>query len=48
MAEDCNNERLAMTRQYAAIGSVLITAGAAAGHLMKDIFGHTQFHGRSK
>jgi hypothetical protein len=48
MARNCNNERLAMTMQYVAIGSMIIMAGAAATHLLKDPFGSTQHHGRSK
>lgn len=48
MAKDCTNHRLAMTLQYVAIGSMIIMAGAAAAHLMKDVFGHTEHHGRSK
>jgi hypothetical protein len=48
MAKNCGNERLAMTMQYVAIGSMIIMAGAAAAHLMKDMFGHTEHHGRSK
>ena len=47
MAKDCNNERLAMTLQYVAIGSMIIMAGAAATRLVKDLFGHTERHGRS-
>ena len=30
MAKDCNNERLAMTLQYVAIGSMIVMAGATA------------------
>ena len=48
MAKNCSNERLAMTLNYVAIGSMIIMAGAAAAHLMKDLFGHTERHGRSK
>jgi hypothetical protein len=47
MAKDCNNERLAMTLQFVAIGSMIVMAGAAAAHLMKDLFGHNERHGRS-
>lgn len=47
MANNCNNARLAMTLQYVAIGSMIIMAGAAAAHLMKEMFGHTEHHGRS-
>jgi len=48
MARNCNNERLAMTLQYVAIGSVIIMAGAAAAHLMKELFGHSERRGRSQ
>jgi len=48
LAKNCNNERMAMTLQYVAIGSMIIMAGAAAAHLMKEMFGHTEHHGRSK
>ena len=47
MAKDCNNERLAMTLHYVAIGSMIITAGAAAARLVKDLFWQTERHGRS-
>jgi hypothetical protein len=42
MARDCKNERFAMILQTVAIGSMIIMAGAAAAHLMKDLFGHTE------
>jgi hypothetical protein len=48
LAKNCNNERMAMTLQYVAIGSMIIMAGAAAAHLMKEMFGHNEHHGRSK
>jgi hypothetical protein len=48
MAKNCKNERMAMTLQYVAIGSMIIMAGAAAAHLMKEMFGHTEHRGRSK
>jgi hypothetical protein len=48
MARNCGNEKLAMTMQYVAIGSMIIMASAAAVHLMKDLFGHTDHHGKSK
>jgi hypothetical protein len=47
MAKNCHNERMAMTLQYVAIASMIIMAGAAA-HLMKELFGPTEHHGRSK
>jgi hypothetical protein len=46
MARNCQNERLAMTLQYVAIGSMIIMAGAAAAHLMKELFGHTEPRGK--
>ena len=48
MAKNCNNERMAMTLQYVAIGSMIIMAGAAAAHILKDMFGHSEHHGRSR
>ena len=48
MAKNCTNERMAMTLQFVAIGSMIIMAGAAAAHLMKDLFGHTEHQGRAK
>ena len=48
MAKDCKNERLAMTLQYVALGSMIIMASAAGAHLLKEMFGHTEHHGRSK
>ena len=48
MSKNCNNERMAMTLQYVAIGSMIIMAGAAAVHLVKDLCGHIEHHGRPK
>ena len=48
MAKNCNNERMAMTLQYVALGSMIIMAGAAAAHILKDLFGHTGHQGRAK
>ncbi len=48
MAKNCGNERLAMTLQCVAIGSMIIMAGAAAAHLLKELFGHTERRGRSR
>jgi hypothetical protein len=48
MARNCAHERLAMTLQYVAIGSMIIMAGAAAAHLLKELFGHTDRRGRSR
>jgi hypothetical protein len=47
MARECKNERVAMILQSVAIGSMIIMAGAAAAHLLKDLFGHTE-QGRSR
>jgi hypothetical protein len=47
MARECKNERLAITLQTVAIGSMIIMAGAAAAHLLKDLFGRTE-QGRSR
>ena len=47
MAKDCKNERVAMILQSVAIGSMIIMAGAAAAHLLKDLFAHTE-QGRSR
>jgi hypothetical protein len=48
MAQDCKNKRLAMTMEYLAVGSIIIMAGAAAAHLMKDLFGRSESQGRSR
>ena len=48
MAKNCNNERLAMTLQCVAIGSMFIMAAASAAHLIKDLLRDTERHGRSK
>jgi len=48
MAKHCANERLAMTLQYVAIGSMIIMAGAAAARLLKELFGHTEQRGRRR
>lgn len=47
MARDCKNERLAMTLQYVAIGSMIIMAGVAATQALRDAFGPPD-RGRSK
>ena len=39
MAKNCNNDRMAMTLQYVAIGSMIIMAGAAASQVLRDSFG---------
>jgi hypothetical protein len=48
MARNCNNERIAMTLQCVAIGSMIIMAGAAAAHILKELFGHTDRNRRSR
>ena len=48
MAKNCNNERLAMTLQCVAIGSMIVMATATTAHLIKDLFRNTEHHGRSK
>ena len=48
MAKNCTNERLAMTLQYVAIGSMIIMAGAAAGRVLKELFGHAEHQSRSR
>jgi hypothetical protein len=48
MAGDCKNERLAMTMQCVALGSLIIMSGAAATRLMKEMFRDTEHHGRSR
>ena len=48
LARNCNNERMAMTLQYVAIGSMIIMAGAAATHLIRDLFRHSERDGRSR
>jgi hypothetical protein len=48
MAKDCKNERLVMTMKYVALCSMIVMAGAAGVHLMKEMFGHTEHHGRSR
>ena len=49
MAKNCTNERMAMVLQYVAIGSMIVMAGVAATHLLKDVFGsHSSGHGQGK
>ena len=48
MARNCNNERLAMTHQYVAIGSMVIMAGASATNLLKELFTHTERQDKSR
>ena len=49
MAKNCKSERMAMTLQYVAIGSMIIMAGVAASQVLKDAFGSPdRDRGRSK
>ena len=48
MANKCKNERLAMTLQCVAIGSMIVMAAASAAHIIKDLFRNTERHDRSK
>ena len=48
MARECKNERLAMIMQAVAIGSMIIMTGAAAAHILKDLFGHSGRQDRSR
>ena len=48
MAKNCNNERLAVTLQCVAIGSMIVMAAASATHVIKDLFRSSEHHGRSK
>jgi hypothetical protein len=48
MANKCKNERLAMTLQCVAIGSMIVMAAASAAHVIKDLFRSTEHRGRSK
>ena len=48
MANRCKNERLAITLQCVAIGSMIVMAAASAAHVIKDLFRSNERHGRSK
>ena len=49
MSKNCGNERLAMVMQYVALGSMIIMAGVAASHVLKDVFGPSdRGRGRSR
>jgi hypothetical protein len=41
-------ERLAMTLQCIAVGSMLVLAMAKASHVIRDLFHRSEHHGRSK
>jgi len=38
MSKNCNNERMAMVLQSVALGSMIVMAGAAASHVLRDAF----------
>ena len=44
MSKNANNERVAMLLQYVAVGSMIIMAGVAAGHVLKEAFGSAGHH----
>jgi hypothetical protein len=48
MSKNCTSERMAMILQSVALGSMIIMAGAAAAHILKDLFGQPEGHGRSR
>jgi hypothetical protein len=48
MAKNCKDERLAMTLQCVAIGSMIVMAAATTVHLFKDLFRHSEHRGREK
>ena len=39
MSNNCRNERMAMVLQSVAIGSMIVMAGVAATHLLREVFG---------
>lgn len=39
MSKNCSNQRLAMSLQYVALGSMIIMAGVAVSHALKEVFG---------
>jgi hypothetical protein len=48
MARSCDNQRLAMTLQYVALGSIIIMSGVAATQLLREVFsGRNHDRGRS-
>jgi hypothetical protein len=48
MAKNCTNERIAMTLQCVAVGSMIIMAGAAAAHILKDLIRQNDHQGKSR
>jgi len=47
MSRNATNERVSMTLQYVALGSMIIMAGATAAQVLRDAFGPTD-RGRGK
>ena len=49
MSKNCNNDRLAMTLQYVALGCMIVMATAAARQVLRESFGPTNDErGRSR
>ena len=49
MAKNCGNERMAMVMQYVTLGSMIVMAGVAACHVLKEAFGSSDHdRGRSR
>jgi hypothetical protein len=51
MSNNCKNERMAMVLQSVAIGSMIVMAGVAATHLLREVFGSPRSghgYGRSR
>lgn len=48
MARNCANERLAMTLQCVAIGSMIVMAGATVAQIITDLVHIPDRHGRSR
>ena len=46
MAKEGANERLAITLQCVAIGSMIVTATTSAAHLIRDLFRQSDQRGR--
>ena len=47
MSRNCGNDRMAMICQYVALGSIIVMAGVAASHALKEVFG-SPGQGRSR
>jgi hypothetical protein len=49
MSKNAGNERMAMILQYVAVGSMIVMAGVAASHVLRQAFGdHHRDHDRSR